>query len=247
MGAEQTLIRNNNRAADAMRPANITPGYMKYAEGSCLIEAGDTKVICTASVDYKVPPFLKDKGEGWLTAEYSMLPRSAQNRIPRDSAKGKINGRAQEIQRLIGRSLRSVINFSYFPGITVLIDCDVISADGGTRTASITGAYVAAYLAFLNLIKQEKIQKMPFYDSVAAISIGIVNKEILVDLDYSEDSVAELDFNFVLTGSGKIIEIQGCAEKTPIEYDVLGKLYELSRNAAAKITELQQKAIGGTA
>jgi ribonuclease PH len=247
MGAEQTLIRNNNRAADAMRPANITPGYMKYAEGSCLIEAGDTKVICTASVDYKVPPFLKDKGEGWLTAEYSMLPRSAQNRIPRDSAKGKINGRAQEIQRLIGRSLRSVINFSYFPGITVLIDCDVISADGGTRTASITGAYVAAYLAFLNLIKQEKIEKMPFYDSVAAISIGIVNKEILVDLDYSEDSVAELDFNFVLTGSGKIIEIQGCAEKTPIEYDILGKLYELSRNAAAKITELQQKAIGGTA
>ncbi|MDA8299544.1 MAG: ribonuclease PH, partial [Deltaproteobacteria bacterium] len=184
------MSRNNNRAVDEMRPMLITPGYMKYAEGSCLIEVGDTKVICTASVDYKVPPFLKDKEEGWLTAEYSMLPRSAQSRIPRDSSKGKVNGRAQEIQRLIGRSLRSVINFSYFPGITILIDCDVISADGGTRTASITGAYVAAYLAFLNLIKQEKIEKMPFYDSVAAISIGIVNGEILVDLDYSEDSTA---------------------------------------------------------
>ena len=241
------MIRNNNRTADEMRPVKITPGYMKYAEGSCLIEAGDTKVICTASADYKVPPFLKDKGEGWLTAEYSMLPRSAHNRIPRDSAKGKVNGRAQEIQRLIGRSLRSVINFSYFPGITVLIDCDVISADGGTRTASITGAYIAAYLAFLNLIKQEKIEKMPFYDSVAAISIGIANGEILLDLDYSEDSIAELDFNFILTGSRKIIEIQGCAEKTPIGFDVLGKLYELSKTAVAKITELQSKAISGYA
>ena len=210
---------------------------MKYAEGSCLIESGDTKVICTASVDYKVPPFLKDRNEGWLTAEYSMLPRSAHSRIPRDSSKGKVNGRAQEIQRLIGRSLRSVINFSYFPGITVLIDCDVISADGGTRTASITGAYVAAYLAFLNLIKQEKIEKMPFYDSVAAISIGIANGEILLDLDYSEDSIAELDFNFVLTGSQKIIEIQGCAEKTPIEFDILEKLYEFSKTAVANITD----------
>ncbi len=240
------MIRNNNRAADEMRPVNIIPGYMKYAEGSCLIEVGDTKVICTASIDYKVPPFLKDKGEGWLTAEYSMLPRSAQNRIPRDSAKGRINGRAQEIQRLIGRSLRSVINFSYFPGITVLIDCDVISADGGTRTASITGAYVAAYLAFLNLIKQEKIEKMPFYDSVAAISIGAIGGEILLDLDYSEDSTAELDFNFVLTGCQKIIEIQGCAEKTPIEFDILAKLYELSKSAVSKITELQNKAISGS-
>ncbi len=237
------MIRNNNRAADEMRPVNIIPGYMKYAEGSCLVEAGDTKVICTASVDYKVPPFLKDKQEGWLTAEYSMLPRSAQSRMPRDSSKGKVNGRAQEIQRLIGRSLRSVINFSYFPGITILIDCDVINADGGTRTASITGAYVAAYLAFLKIIKQEKIEKMPFYDSVAAISIGIVNGEILVDLDYSEDSTAELDFNFILTGSQKIIEIQGCAEKTPIEFDILRKLYELSKTSVAKITELQNKAI----
>ena len=241
------MLRNNNRAVDEMRPMLITPGYMKYAEGSCLVEAGDTKVICTASVDYKVPPFLKDKEEGWLTAEYSMLPRSAQSRIPRDSSKGKVNGRAQEIQRLIGRSLRSVINFSYFPGITILIDCDVINADGGTRTASITGAYVAAYLAFLNLIKQEKIEKMPFYDSVAAISIGIVNGEILLDLDYSEDSAADLDFNFIMTGSQKIIEIQGCAEKTPIEFEVLDKLYNLSKKAVAKITELQNKAISNTA
>ncbi len=241
------MSRNNNRAVDEMRPMLITPGYMKYAEGSCLIEVGDTKVICTASVDYKVPPFLKDKEEGWLTAEYSMLPRSAQSRIPRDSSKGKVNGRAQEIQRLIGRSLRSVINFSYFPGITILIDCDVINADGGTRTASITGAYVAAYLAFLNLIKQEKIEKMPFYDSVAAISIGIVNGEILLDLDYSEDSIADLDFNFIMTGSQKIIEIQGCAEKTPIEFEVLDKLYNLSKKAVAKITELQNNAISNTA
>ncbi len=241
------MLRNNNRVADEMRPMVITSGYMKYAEGSCLVEVGDTKVICTASVDYKVPPFLKDKEEGWLTAEYSMLPRSAQSRIPRDSSKGKVNGRAQEIQRLIGRSLRSVINFSYFPGITILIDCDVINADGGTRTASITGAYVAAYLAFLNLIKQEKIEKMPFYDSVAAISIGIVNGEILLDLDYSEDSAADLDFNFIMTGSQKIIEIQGCAEKTPIEFEVLDKLYNLSKKAVAKITELQNNAISNTA
>ena len=241
------MLRNNNRVADEMRPMVITSGYMKYAEGSCLVEVGDTKVICTASVDYKVPPFLKDKEEGWLTAEYSMLPRSTQSRIPRDSSKGKVNGRAQEIQRLIGRSLRSVINFSYFPGITILIDCDVINADGGTRTASITGAYVAAYLAFLNLIKQEKIEKMPFYDSVAAISIGIVNGEILLDLDYSEDSAADLDFNFIMTGSQKIIEIQGCAEKTPIEFEVLDKLYNLSKKAVAKITELQNKAISNTA
>ncbi len=241
------MLRNNNRVADEMRPMVITSGYMKYAEGSCLVEVGDTKVICTASVDYKVPPFLKDKEEGWLTAEYSMLPRSTQSRIPRDSSKGKVNGRAQEIQRLIGRSLRSVINFSYFPGITILIDCDVINADGGTRTASITGAYVAAYLAFLNLIKQEKIEKMPFYDSVAAISIGIVNGEILLDLDYSEDSAADLDFNFIMTGSQKIIEIQGCAEKTPIEFEVLDKLYNLSKKAVAKITELQNNAISNTA
>ncbi len=240
------MKRNNNRAANEIRPVNIVSGYMKYAEGSCLIESGDTKVICTASVDYKVPPFLKDRNEGWLTAEYSMLPRSAHSRIPRDSSKGKVNGRAQEIQRLIGRSLRSVINFSYFPGITLLIDCDVISADGGTRTASITGAYVAAYLAFLKLIRDEKIEKMPFYDSVAAISIGIANGEILLDLDYSEDSIAELDFNFVLTGSKKIIEIQGCAEKTPIGFDILEKLYEFSKTAVANITDLQNKAISHT-
>ncbi len=237
------MARKKNRLSGEARPMVITPNYMKYAEGSCLIETGDTKVICTASVDYKVPPFLKDKGEGWLSAEYSMLPRSAQNRIPRDSVKGRINGRAQEIQRLIGRSLRSVINFSDFPDITVLIDCDVISADGGTRTASITGAYVAAYLAFLNLIKQGDIEKMPFYDSAAAISIGIVKGEILVDLDYSEDSVAELDFNFVLTGSGKIIEVQGCAEKTPIGFETLAKIYNIAKDAISKIGELQSKAI----
>lgn len=237
------MARRKNRPADEMRPMTIIPNYMKYAEGSCLIEAGDTKVICTASVDYKVPSFLKDKGEGWLTAEYSMLPRSAQNRMHRDSTKGHVNGRAQEIQRLIGRSLRSVINFSDFSDMTILIDCDVISADGGTRTASITGAYVAAHLAFLNLMKQGKIDKIPFYDSVAAISIGIVNGKILLDLDYSEDSNAELDFNFVLTGSEKIIEIQGCAEKTPIEFDTLAKLYELSKTAVLKITELQNAAI----
>ncbi|MFW0884475.1 ribonuclease PH [Candidatus Acidulodesulfobacterium sp. H_13] len=239
------MTRKRNRMSDEPRSMSITPAYMKYAEGSCLIEVGDTRVICTASVDYKVPPFLKDKGEGWLTAEYSMLPRSVRNRIPRDSTKGKVNGRAQEIQRLIGRSLRSAANFSDFPNITVVIDCDVISADGGTRTASITGSYVAAYLAFLNLIKKGEIEKMPFYDSVAAVSIGIVNGEILLDLDYSEDSVAELDFNFVLTGLGKIIEIQGCAEKTPIQFDVLTKLYDISKTAVSKITSLQNETING--
>lgn len=238
------MTRKKNRQNEEMRSLIITPGYMKYAEGSCLIETGNTKVICTASVDYKVPPFLKDKGEGWLTAEYSMLPRSSQTRIPRDSSKGKVNGRATEIQRIIGRSLRSTLNFHDFPDITILIDCDVISADGGTRTASISGAYVAAYLAFLNMLKQGKIENMPFKDSVAAISIGIVNGEILLDLDYSEDSTAELDLNFVLTGSGKIIEMQGCAEKTPIDFETVKKLYDISRTATQKITELQRRAIG---
>jgi ribonuclease PH len=236
-------MRKKNRADNESREMIITPGFMKYAEGSCFIETGDTKVICTASVDYKVPPFLKDKGEGWITAEYSMLPRSTQTRMPRDSSKGKVNGRAQEIQRLIGRSIRTVTNFSDFPDITILIDCDVISADGGTRTASITGAYVAAYLAFLNLIKHKKIEKIPFYDSVGAVSVGIVNHEILLDLDYSEDCIAELDFNFVMTGSGKLIEIQGCAEKTPIEFETLNKLSSISKDAIMKITDIQQKAV----
>lgn len=238
------MARKKNRLNDEMRPVSITPGYMKYAEGSCLVETGNTKVVCTASVDYKVPPFLRDKGEGWLTAEYAMLPRSAQTRIPRDSSRGKVNGRSQEIQRLIGRSLRSVLSFNDFPDITVVIDCDVISADGGTRTASINGAYVAAYLAFLNLLNQGKIENMPFKDSIGAISIGIVNGEIMLDLDYSEDSIAELDYNFILTGSGKIVEIQGCAEKDPIEFDVLSKLYEISKNAVHKINLLQTGAIG---
>ncbi len=237
------MARKKNRRNDEMRPVVITPGYMKYAEGSCLIEAGDTRVICTATVDFKVPQFLKDKGQGWLTAEYSMLPRSAQNRIPRDSERGKINGRAQEIQRLIGRTLRSVLDFSDFPDITLLIDCDVISADGGTRTASINGAYVAAYLAFLNLLKQGKIENMPFKDSVAAVSIGMVNGEILLDLDYSEDAIAELDYNFVLTASGKIVEIQGCAEKNPISFETLEKIYWIVKGAISKIGELQSKAV----
>lgn len=238
------MKRKNNRAHDEIRPLSITPDYMQYAEGSCLVEAGETRVICTATVDNKVPPFLRDKGEGWLTAEYSMLPRAAQSRIQRDSSTGRVNGRSQEIQRLIGRSLRSVLNFSYFPDMTVIIDCDVINADGGTRTASITGAYVAAYKAFLKLIKQGKIEKNPFRESVAAISVGVVNGEILLDLDYSEDSRAELDFNFILAGGERIIEIQGCAEKSPVGFDIVAELYRLSRDAATKISGLQRDAIG---
>ncbi|MHB1665647.1 MAG: ribonuclease PH [bacterium] len=237
------MLRKKNRAFDEMREITIIPDFMKYAEGSCLIKSGDTKVICTASVENKVPPFLKDKRQGWITAEYSMLPRSTQTRMPRDSSKGKINGRAQEIQRLIGRTLRTVANFSDFPDITLLIDCDVISADGGTRTASITGAYVAAHLAFLSLLKQNRIEKMPFYDSVAAISLGIVNNEILLDLDYSEDSNAELDFNFIMTGSGKLIEIQGCAEKTPIDFELINKFGDIAKKAVLQLTEIQQNII----
>ncbi len=232
-------MRKKNRAFDEMREITIIPDYMKYAEGSCMIKCGDTHVICTASVENKVPPFLKDKGQGWITAEYSMLPRSTQTRMQRDSSKGKINGRAQEIQRLIGRALRAAVNFSDFPDISLLLDCDVVSADGGTRTASITGAYVAAHLAFLKLLKQNKIEKMPFYDSVAAISLGIVNSEILLDLDYSEDSNAELDFNFIMTGSGKLIEIQGCAEKTPIDFELINKFGVIAKKAIAQLTEIQ--------
>jgi ribonuclease PH len=232
-------MRKKNRAFDEMREITIIPDYMKYAEGSCMIKCGDTHVICTASVENKVPPFLKDKGQGWITAEYSMLPRSTQTRMQRDSSKGKINGRAQEIQRLIGRALRAAVNFSDFPDITLLLDCDVISADGGTRTASITGAYVAAHLAFLKLLKQNRIEKMPFYDSVAAISLGIVNSEILLDLDYSEDSNAELDFNFIMTGSGNLIEIQGCAEKTPIDFELINKFGAIAKKAISQLTEIQ--------
>lgn len=204
------MKRSDGRGPKALRPVRITRNYLKHAEGSVLIQIGDTKVICSASVEERVPPFLRNTGKGWVTAEYSMLPRSTNTRTPRD--KGGGGGRAFEIQRLIGRSLRSVADLSAFGEKTIWIDCDVIQADGGTRTASITGAYVALVDAFQKMVRNGDVEKVPVKDSVAAISVGKVDGEVLLDLNYEEDSKAEVDMNVVMTGSGKFVEIQGTAE-----------------------------------
>src|SRR5512136_385519 len=206
------MKRSDGRGADALRPVKITRNYLKHAEGSVLIEMGDTKVICSASVEERVPQFLRKTGRGWITAEYSMLPRSTHTRTARDSLTGRGSGRSFEIQRLIGRSLRSVTNLDGFGERTIWIDCDVIQADGGTRTASITGAFVALVDAFRKMVKNGMIEKIPIKDSVAAISVGKVDGEVLLDLDYEEDSRAEVDMNVVMTGDGKFVEIQGTAE-----------------------------------
>ena len=209
------IHRHDGRAPDSLRPVSITRGYTKHAEGSVLIEFGDTKVLCTASVLDKVPPHKKGSGEGWVTAEYGMLPRSTHTRSDREAARGKQTGRTQEIQRLIGRALRSVVDLRKLGERTIHIDCDVIQADGGTRTASITGAYVALADAVAWLIAQGKLSNSPIIDSVAAISVGVVEGVPLLDLDYSEDSNCDTDMNVVMTGQGGFVEIQGTAEGVP--------------------------------
>ncbi|MEN6416639.1 MAG: ribonuclease PH [Armatimonadota bacterium] len=232
------MIRLDGRAADQLRPVKITRNFNKYAEGSCLIEMGDTKVICTASVEDKVPPFLKNSGQGWVTAEYGMLPRSCETRTQRDIIKGQINGRSQEIQRLVGRSIRSVADMTAFGERTVWLDCDVIQADGGTRTASITGAFIA-FLDACAVMKKENIcKKLPYTDLMAAISVGVVMNEELLDLNYKEDSNAGVDMNVVMTASGRIIEVQSTAEGMPFTRNRFNNLLDLATKGTAELTKL---------
>lgn len=208
-------MRNDGRGAGKLREVTITRNFIKHAEGSVLVEFGNTRVICTASVEESVPPFLRGKGTGWVTAEYSMLPRATHTRSAREAAKGKLGGRTHEIQRLIGRSLRAVVDLAALGERSILIDCDVIQADGGTRTASITGAWVALADAVNGLVRKGALASSPIKEAVAAVSAGIVKGEVLLDLDYSEDSAAEVDMNFVATSSGRFVEVQGTAEDEP--------------------------------
>ena len=233
------MIRSDGRKADQMRNVRIVLDFIKHAEGSCLIEFGDTKVICTASVEEKVPPFLKGTGQGWITAEYSMLPRATAQRTVREAAKGKLTGRTQEIQRLIGRSLRSAVDLTTLGEITLWIDCDVIQADGGTRTASITGAFVALYRALERIEKLEAVKSF-----IAAVSVGIVDGEFLLDLNYAEDSMAEVDMNVVMNDKGLFVEVQGTAEGEPFSRDALNRLLDLGEKGIRELISIQKRALG---
>ncbi|MEE9499445.1 MAG: ribonuclease PH [Nitrospinaceae bacterium] len=238
------MSRNDGRAPNQMRTVSIKKNFIKHAEGSVLIQVGDTKVICNASIEEKVPPFLRDKKQGWVTAEYSMLPRSTHTRTSRESSRGKVSGRTQEIQRLIGRSLRTVVDMEQLGERTIWIDCDVIQADGGTRTASITGAFVALCLALKQLKKDKLIDALPIKDYVAATSVGILEGKKILDLDYSEDSVAEVDMNIVKTGSGGFVEIQGTAERDPFTDKDMEAMLSLANKGIKELIALQKKTIG---
>jgi len=236
-------MRPSGRTPHAMRRVSLETGVAKYAEGSCLAKFGDTHVLCTATVEERVPPFLRNTGRGWVTAEYGMLPRSTHTRTDREAARGKQSGRTLEIQRLIGRSLRAVTDLGALGERQIRVDCDVIQADGGTRTASITGSYVALHRAFSGLVSQGLIANLPLTDSVAAISCGIHDGTPVLDLDYVEDSSAETDANFVLTGGGKIIEIQATAEGAPFGEEEFAAMLRLARTGIAELTRLQIAAL----
>jgi len=238
-------MRNDGRRASELRRVTVTRKFTRHAEGSVLVEFGDTKVICTASVEESVPPFLRGKGTGWVTAEYSMLPRATHTRSARESAKGKIGGRTHEIQRLIGRSLRAVIDLDQLGERSVHIDCDVIQADGGTRTASITGAYIALVDAVNWLAGNGAISANPLREGVAAVSVGIVRGEVLLDLDYSEDSTAEVDMNFVVTSSGRFVEVQGTAEAEPFTIEQMDSMRTVALDGIHQLLKIQQKALAG--
>jgi len=237
------MHRGSGRNNDQLRDITIETNYNPYAEGSCLISYGNTKVLCTASVEESVPPFLRGKNKGWLTAEYGMLPRSTHTRMKREAAFGKQSGRTQEIQRLIGRSLRAILDLEKLGERQIIIDCDVIQADGGTRTASITGGYVAMVLAINKFIKIGMIRHNPIIDQVAAISCGILNDNILLDLNYEEDSSAQVDANFIITAKGKIVEIQSTAEEHPFEVQQFHGMMELALNGTKELFEVQSKAL----
>jgi ribonuclease PH len=239
--------RPDGRRARELRPVEITPNYLRHAEGSALIACGATRVLCAASVQDSVPPFLRNSGRGWVTAEYGMLPRSTHTRSDREAARGKVGGRTQEIQRLIGRSLRAVVDMTALGERTIVIDCDVIEADGGTRTASITGAYVALALAVQRLQRVGVLATSPLLDHVAAVSVGIVDKRLCLDLAYEEDSKAEVDMNVVMTGKGKFIEVQGTAEGKPFTATQLEAMTALATEGIATLVGLQKRVLSGTA
>ena len=236
-------MRHDGREPGKLRDIVITRNFIKHAEGSVLIEFGDTRVICTASVEESVPPFLRGKGTGWVTAEYSMLPRATHTRSAREAAKGKLGGRTHEIQRLIGRSLRAVTDLAALGERSILIDCDVIQADGGTRTASITGAWVALADAVDGLVSQGKLAASPVKEAVAAVSAGIVKGEVLLDLDYSEDSTADVDMNFVVTASGRFVEVQGTAEDEPFTMAQMDAMREAALHGIRQLLVIQKAAL----
>ncbi|MDA5194654.1 ribonuclease PH [Govanella unica] len=237
-------MRPSGRTADQMRPVSLETGVAKHAEGSCLVKFGDTHVLCTASLDEKVPSWLKGQGKGWITAEYGMLPRSTHTRTDREAARGKQSGRTQEIQRLIGRALRSVCDLTLMGERQIRIDCDVLQADGGTRTAAISGSYVALHQCFSLMMTRKLIERNPLQTEIAAVSCGIVGTTPLLDLDYIEDSGAEVDANFVITGKGGLSEIQGTAEGAPFSEEEFLRLLRLARIGTDEIFRLQRQALG---
>jgi ribonuclease PH len=237
------MPRADGRAAHELRPVKIARSYLKYADGSCLIEMGETRVVCAASIDEAVPPFLKGKGSGWVTAEYGMLPRAGAERSPREAARGRQGGRTLEIQRLIGRSLRAVTEVRSLGERTVVVDCDVIQADGGTRTAAITGAYVALVDAIKSLQRRGVVRSLPLIDAVAAVSVGIVQGEMLLDLSYQEDSMASVDMNVVATGALRLVEVQGTAEGLPFTRQQMDQLLDLAQAGIKQLLDAQKAAL----
>lgn len=239
-----SITRVDNRSATEIRPTILTPNFLHHAEGSVLIELGLTRIVCAASLEERVPSFLRNSGKGWITSEYGMIPRATSTRTVREAAVGKVGGRTQEIQRLIGRSLRSVTNLEELGERTIWIDCDVIQADGGTRTASITGGFIALVLALERIREKKLIKTIPVQDYVAAISVGVVDGNPMLDLAYEEDSRADVDMNIVKTGGGKFIEVQGTAEGAPFDQDALNRLLELAETGIQEMISLQRKIVG---
>lgn len=237
-------MRSDERQFDELRPIQMIPHFTKYAEGSVLVEFGDTKVICTATVEERVPPFMKGQGKGWITAEYAMLPRATHQRNQREATRGKVGGRTMEIQRLIGRSLRSVIDLKALGERTITLDCDVIQADGGTRTTSISGAFVAMVLAVNKLVETKQLPYLPINDYLASVSVGIVKQQPYLDLNYEEDFKAKVDMNVVMTGSGQFVEVQGTGEEEPFSKDELLSLLQLAEKGIAEIIEAQKQVLG---
>jgi len=236
--------RNDGRKPDEMRKIKVKTDYLKHAEGSALIEAGDTRIVCAATVENRVPFFLHGKGQGWVTAEYSLLPRSTHTRTPRESVRGKVSGRTQEIQRLIGRSLRAVVDLTALAEKQIVVDCDVIQADGGTRTLAITGAYIALYDALKKMVARKVLDEVPVTDFVAATSVGVVAGTILLDLPYDEDSAAEVDFNVVMTGRGRFVEVQGTAEGMVFTKTQMDRMLALAKKGIKHLVTIQQETLG---
>ncbi len=239
------MQRRDGRSNTDLRPVRIQPGYQSYAEGSVLIEVGETRVICAATIEERVPQFLRGQGQGWITAEYGMLPRSTLTRTNRERGSGRSSGRVQEIQRLIGRSLRSVADLKALGERTVTLDCDVLQADGGTRTAAVTGAYVALYQALLGLVKLRVLRSVPLQNMVAATSVGVIDGSLLLDLAYDEDSRAQVDFNVVMSDAGEFVEIQGTGEERPFSRKVMTNLLELAEGGINQLFEVQRTAVEG--